>query len=93
MPRSRTQRQEKYLQFYKSVCTIEVSRARGVESKEILANSEGNKKSERVQAKNSRRVEKKERERERADGYGMLVGSTVGKVGHLRPRIEEEFEL
>lgn len=65
MARSRTQRQEKYQQFYKSVCTIEVSRARGVESREILANSEGNKKSERVQAKNSGRMEKKERERER----------------------------
>lgn len=36
---------------------------------------------------------RKKRERERAEGYGMLVGSTVGKVGHLRPRIEEEFEL
>lgn len=87
MARSRTQRQEKYQQFYKSVCTIEVSRARGVESREILANSEGNKKSERVQAKNSGRVE--EKERERGEGYGMLVG----KVGHLRPRVEEEFEL
>lgn len=91
MPRSRTQRQEKYQQFYKSVCTIEVSRARGVESREILANSEGNKKSKRVQAKNSGRMERKKRER--GEGYGMLVGSTVGKVGHLRPRIEEEFEL
>ena len=62
-----------------------------------MANSEGNKKSVRVQAKNGERVRERGREGERERGREREkgeFGSTVGRPGHLRMRgIAGEFEL